>query len=449
MPNLFDRLFRNGNPPSTALPLAIKVGTVINQRYRLESEVGRGGMGIIYRAHDLIEDRDVAFKVINPETANALSLGQFTRESDILSKLKHPYIVSAFETGFINQEMVFPFLVMELLKGKPLSEIGALTFPRIVSISKQVCEALAYIHNQGFVYRDIKPGNIFLEKRGFDYSVKLIDFGLARPLGEAYLPNESNLAGTVFYLAPELIEGQRADVRSDLYAFGILLYEMIVRRVPFSDIDEATIQLQQQQQKAPPPSQSRPDVPVELDLLVLHLLEKNPQDRPESANEVLAVLNSIHFGKNAQGNLPPNIPDRTDIQPIIQLLAEHSLVTLVTDDLPLALSAASHLLDQFPDGVWIVDLEAVTEPASVLSKVWFTFGVKENSNRPLAVTLIEFLREKNLLLLLTHCGQVSGACAQLVSAITASCPDVQIMAVSDQPLNLPNEKVYSIQSKIL
>ena len=448
MPSLFNRLFRKEKSTSHKI-VAIKVGVVVNQRYQLKSELGRGGMGIIYKAHDLIENREVAFKVINPETANSLSLNQFAREADILSSFDHPHIVSVYGTGFVNEDPSLPFLVMELLHGRPLSEIGALTYSRIISIAKQICEALAYIHSQGFVYRDIKPNNILLKKRGFDYFVKLIDFGLARPLGDAYLPNESSLAGTVFYLAPELIEGQVPDVQSDLYALGILLYEMIVGRVPFSDVDEATIQLQHQQQKASPLSQSRLGVPMELDALVLRLLEKKPQDRPASANEVCEILNSIRFDKKTQGNLPPNIPDRADAQPIIQLLAEHSLVTLISNDMPLALAAVSHLSEQFPDGVWVVNLEAVSEPVAVLPMVCSMFGVKEIQNRPLAVTLIEFLREKNLLLLLAHCGRVSGACAQLASAITVSCPDVQMMAVSDKPLNLPNEKVYSTQSKIL
>ena len=449
MPGIFDRLLKKEKTSEIPVQPKFAVGAVVNQRYRLEAEIGRGGMGIIYRAHDLTENREVAFKVINPETANALSLGQFSHEAEILSKLNHPHIVTIYHTGFVNDDPSLPYLVMELLQGKPLSDIGALTFPRIISIAEQNCETLAYIHERGFVYRDIKPNNILLEKRGFDYFIKLIDFGLARPRGEAYLPNESSLAGTVFYLAPELIAGQPADIASDLYALGILLYEMIVGRVPFSDIDEATIQLQHQQQKAPPPSQSRPDVPPELDALVLQLLEKNPQDRPESASEVLKILNAIHFEKTFQGNLPSNIPDNAETHPIAQLIAKHSLITLADNDLPFALSAASQLADQFSDGVWLIELEKIKEPTGVLSAVYSTLGIKENPNRPPVVTLIEFLREKNLLLLLTHCGHVLGACAQLTFAITNSCPDVRILAISDKPLNQPNEKIYSSQSKTL
>jgi len=440
MPDFFARIFQKKQPGSIDLQPVLAIGSLVGGRYRLDSEIGQGGMGMIFRAHDQIEDHEVALKVINPKTANALSLGQFARESEILSKLSHPHIVTMFEAGFVNDDPSLPFLAMEFLPGKPLSEMGALTYSRMISMARQICDALGYIHKQGFVYRDIKPENILLNKSGFEYSVKLVDFGLARPIGEAYLPNESNLAGTVFYLAPELIDGQVADIRSDLYALGILLYEMIVGRVPFSDVDESTVQLQHRQQPPPLPSQSRPGVPPELDTLVLRLLEKNPQDRPSSVQEVLEALDAVHFDKPAQGNLPTNIPDRAGVQLVIQLLADHSLVTLAGNDPSLALSAASHLAAQFPDGIWVVELEQISEPAGVFPAVFFTFSLNANPNRPPLITLIEFLREKNLLLLLTHCGHVSGACAQLAGAVLQACPDVRILAVSAKAFNLPMEK---------
>ena len=450
MPNFLDHLsqaFQKKKNNSAVSTTSLGIGSLLDQRYRLDAEIGRGGMGIVYRAFDLHNHRDVAIKVINAGTANALSLGQFAREAEISTKLSHPHIVSVYETGTVDtgSGTPTPYIVMELVQGKGLDEIGSLTYTRIIDIAKQICDALSHAHDQGYVYRDLKPGNVLLVKHGFRYFVKLLDFGLARPRGEAYLPNESSLAGTVFYLAPELIAGQPADVCSDLYALGILLYEMITGRVPFSNIDEQTILDQHMKEKVSPPSRSRSDVPPQLEALVLRLLEKNPQDRFPSAQEVLQVLEQIPLGESAVGNLPQTVLEGRDeeILQVMQLIEISPLVTLLSDDEPLALAVASRLAGQFADGVWLVRFESEREPARVLPMVISTLGVSENPNRPPLISLIEFMREKNLLLVLAHCGLVSGACAQLIAAILDSCPDVRILTTSRQPLGHALEKCFT------
>src|ERR1051325_611569 len=175
-------------------------GMLINGRYRLEEEIGRGGMGIVFRAHDIPTNREVAIKLINFDKANALTLQQFLHEAEISVRWNHPHMVTVYETGAISDNGT-PFIAMELVYGKSLEELRALTFARILDIGKQICEALEYAHQQGFIYRDLKPGNVLIEKRGFQYFVKLTDFGLTRPRGVINLDNESNVAGTLFYLA--------------------------------------------------------------------------------------------------------------------------------------------------------------------------------------------------------------------------------------------------------
>lgn len=422
----------------------VGVGTVLNQRYQLDEEIGRGGMGIVYRAQDLQVQRVVALKIINLNTANDLSLGQFKREMDILSKLDHPHIVSFFDAGFVSNDESVPFFVMEWIKGEPLNEIGSLTFARVIGISKQICEALAAIHEKGFVYRDLKPGNILLEKRGFDYFVKLLDFGLVRPRGEAYLPTESNLAGTVLYLAPELIAGEPANVTSDLYALGVLLYEMITGRVPFSNIDEQTILAQHLEEKASPPSQSRSDVPHELESITMRLLEKDSRNRFSSAHEVLHALQKIQPEKFLVGNLPLIQTQKRehDTDEVVRLLESSSFVTLLNNDEDLAYSVGSQLAGEFPDGVWLLALEDIHDPAMVLITVISTLGVPNDPERPLAVSMVAYLREKRLLLILNRCGHLVNACAQLVSTLLDACPDVRILAVSERALNIPAEMCY-------
>jgi len=450
MARLFARLsqaLQKNKTAATDSRTALGVGIVIDQRYRLDAEIGRGGMGIVYRARDIPNDRDVAVKVIS--AADSRSLQQFSLEADIAARLHHPHIVPVYETGTVDGGADEPqsFIAMELVQGTSLAEMTGLTYARIIHIAEQICDALEYAHNQGLVYRDLKPGNVMLEKCGFECFVKLLDFGLARPRGEAYLPSESNLAGTVFYLAPELISGQPADIGSDLYALGATMYEMVTGRVPFFDIDERNILSQHLEEKVPPPSQSRDDVPPQLDSIILRLLEKDPKDRFASAQEVRLALEQINLTSElaSHGNLPQMdfTGSEEDVAKVVQLLETSQLVILQNDGgRMLALATGTRLMDVFTDGVWLVELGEVTEPGDVLKTVAATLGVIEDPNRPLAVMLIGTLREKNLLLLLDPCDHLLGACAQLVETILNGCSDVRILAVSRQPLNLPVEKCY-------
>lgn len=435
----------------TAPTASLGVGTLVKDRYRLEAEIGRGGMGIVYRARDLSENRDVAVKIVNLEHANALTRQQFLQEMEIQPALHHPHIVAVYETGTIEIGAKDPslFLVMEWVSGPSLDRLRRLTYTKILEIGKQICEALEYIHQQGFVYRDLKPGNVLLELRGFRYFVKLTDFGLARRRGVAYAESESSLAGTTFYLAPELIAGQLPDVASDLYALGATLYELITGRPPFIDFDEKTILLQHQESLVAPPAQSRGDVPPALEATVLRLLAKIPQDRFASAQEVCDALERILVDRRTSaksGNLPQSSIDlqkhMNDLAQLRKMLETNRLVTVLRDPDKLALAVAKQLADQFQDGVWWVDLEPINHPTHVLDTVSAVLGIYLDPHRSLTVSLVENLHEKNLMILLNRCEQLVAACAQLADTLLSTCPDVYILAISQQPLNLALEACY-------
>ncbi len=250
-------------------------------------------MGIVYRAYDLPNQRDVAIKVINAGAANTRTRADFLREAQITADLKHPNIVEVYETGEVNTgaSTLSPFIVMEYIAGKSLDETHNLTYAQIIDLAQQVCDALDYAHTQGLVHRDLKPGNILLEKRGFRHIAKLMDFGLARPRGAIDLNHA--VAGTVYYVAPEVIAGKPADVGADLYALGVMLYEMVTGRVPFSDFDTESIFTQHLEDTVIPPSHSRIDVPPALEAIILRLLAKDPHDRYASAKDVRAALAQI------------------------------------------------------------------------------------------------------------------------------------------------------------
>ncbi len=446
-------------PPPAAPKTTFGVGAIIAHRYRLDAELGRGGMGVVYRAHDLAQDCDVAFKIINVAEAGAGARAQFLREAQITAQLAHPHIVAVHEIGAadIGAGAPAPFIVMELLAGKPLSEWRGLTFAQIVDIARQVCAALAYAHAQNLVHRDLKPENVLVEKRGRAYSAKLLDFGLARPRGDPNIPAEKEVAGTVYYVAPEVIAGKPTDASADLYALGVMLYELVTGRVPFSDFDSQSILAQHLKESVVPPSQTRRDVPPLLESIILRLLAKEPRDRFASAHDVDRALAQVIAA-------PPRIAARchthapqfatrligrtAEIAQLRAHLETQRLITLTGADgigkTRLALATVQESLEQFADGVWWVELAGWRDPALVAQRVAATLGVPEEARRALAVSLAENLREKNLLLVLDACDHVTGACARLAETLLRGCPQVSILATSARPLNLAAEHVFAV-----
>lgn len=450
----------DGNSPdseSRSTKVTFGVGAVIEQRYHLNAELGRGGMAIVYRAHDSQLDRDVALKIINFDEAGYGARDQFLRESQITAQLNHPNIVAVYATDTVNTgaPQPTPYIVMELIEGKALDELGELPFAQIIDLARQICAALDYAHTQNLVHRDLKPGNVLVEKHGFRLVAKLMDFGLARPSGLSDAELGRGVVGTAFYVAPEVIAGNPADAAADLYALGVMLYEMVTGHLPFSDFDAESVLEQHLNEAAPPPSQSRADVPPALEALILRLLAKNPQDRYGSAREVDGALEQIAAAIKRDAthtNLPPRAIGFTgrenEIVEIKQALESNRLVTLVgaagVGKTQLALQVARQLRDQFANGVWLIELDTCTDPASVSSVVASILRVPAESHHARVALLTQQLRGKNILLILDHCEQIAGACRMLVETILQSCSGVSILATSQCALGAANELAYAV-----
>lgn len=452
---------RSATPPTRS---TVGIGSVIQGRYRLDGEIGRGGMGVVYRARDLVDNREVALKLLDASERNARVREQFLREAEITARLNHPHIVQVYQTGVVDagDGASFPYLTMELLQGKSLADLRGLSYARITNIGMQICEALEYAHGQGLVHRDLKPENVLVEKHGREYTAKLVDFGLARmratgtegtnPPGAVLA--EQGIAGTVYYLAPEVIAGQPADVAADLYSLGAVLYWMVTGRVPFSDMNESAILDQHLKQAVTPPSQSRADVPREMETLILRLLAKDPHDRPASAREVYETLKQIAQARqrNTKRNPPPQawrLEGHAEmLTRIEQMFVDSRMVTIVGGDTAnrtrLARAVAARVDAQFTDGTCVVELETCPEPRLAPQAVASALGVQGQPGRSLVVAIGDYLREKELLLVLNGCDRVSGACAQLGGMILQVCPDVSVLATSAEPLNVAEESVYRV-----
>ncbi|MEU8347971.1 Serine/threonine protein kinase, partial [Actinomadura meyerae] len=275
----------------------MRPGLELAGRYRLDVLLQRGGMGEIWRGLDLALERPVALKVLLPnwrdESEMEQAMARFRREGRAAARLSHPAIAAVFDVG---EDRGHPFLVLELLDGRDLRRVlrerpGGLPIEQVVDFGVQVAEGLAAAHAAGVVHRDIKPANLMLLPGG---QVKICDFGIARMQGAtAGLSVTGVRMGTFAYMAPEQAAGRPLDGRADLYAFGCTLFHMLTGRYVFPGEDLQAIVAQHLARPAPSPRELRPDIPADLDALVLALLAKAPGDRPADAAAVARRLRRI------------------------------------------------------------------------------------------------------------------------------------------------------------
>ena len=289
-------------------------GTLIDGRYRIQTRIARGGMATVYLAQDERLDRAVAIKVLHPHLAEGQEfIDRFRREARAAAKLVHPGIVAVYDQGTWGDS---PYLVMELVEGSNLRHVletaGLPPVGKALDLIAQVLDALALAHNAGFVHRDIKPENILISSTG---QIKVADFGLARAVSEVTAASSGVVLGTVAYLSPELVAEGVADTRADVYAVGVVLFELLTGRQPF--IGEAPIQVAFQHVHAPfpVPSSIVPWLPGPVDQLIAQLTAKNPDDRPADAAAALSLVRQLNkslpdevAGRRAAGPPRPLTP---------------------------------------------------------------------------------------------------------------------------------------------
>lgn len=285
------------------------VGRLIHGRYQIEKLVARGGMATVYLAEDNRLDRKVALKVIHPHLANDQEFrSKFVREAKIAAKLSHPNLVNVFDQA---EDGEIVFLAMEYVPGitlrDALSDFGALSPTRVLEIFEPVLAGLAAAHKAGILHRDIKPENVLLSDDG---KIKLSDFGLARPISAH--TQTGAVIGTVAYLSPELVSKGIADARSDVYAAGIMLFELLTGQQPYKGEQAVQVAMQHANSEVPPPSSINPQVPELLDELVLWATAKDPNHRPADAVEFHAVLVRAR-GDLRQGRKAPYLTEKLDL----------------------------------------------------------------------------------------------------------------------------------------
>jgi serine/threonine protein kinase len=276
----------------------MEVPHIIAGRFRIECEIGKGGMGTVYRATHLGLERPVAVKIIKQEFASDQEVTErFMREARTMAKLRHPHAAMIFDAGNLPDGR--HFIVMEFVEGETLSECllreGRFKAERAVAIASDICDVLREAHRLGIVHRDLKPSNIMLNDRG----VCVLDFGVAKVLATSAAADASSthattgsgfIVGTPRYMSPEQCLGQKVGARSDLYSLGVLLFEMLAGQPPFTDALPSAVLVKQATMPPPPLPKLRQDIPRPLAMAVHTLLAKRPEDRPLDAAAAQRLL---------------------------------------------------------------------------------------------------------------------------------------------------------------
>src|SRR4051794_10521490 len=327
---------------------------VLGERYEIGGVLGRGGMAEVHLGRDLRLGREVAVKVLRQDLArDPSSQVRFRREAQAAASLNHPAIVAVYDTGEDrNAGGATPYIVMEYVEGETLRDVlrrqGRLSAERAMELTADICAALDFSHRNGIVHRDVKPGNVMITPQG---TVKVMDFGIARAVSDsaATMTSTAAVIGTAQYLSPEQARGEGVDARSDVYSAGCLLYELVTGTPPFTGDSPVAVAYQHVREDPRTPSSINPEIPPELDAILLKAMSKNPANRYQSAADMRADLLRAVAGQRVEatpvmsdaekttiiGAAPAGYPDQWDDDEAARKRKRNRIIALVVGALVL------------------------------------------------------------------------------------------------------------------
>jgi ABC-type transport system substrate-binding protein/serine/threonine protein kinase len=271
------------------------IGQTLSNRYDIRTELGRGGMGVVYRAHDPLLNREVAIKLIPPTLLSSETEQRFQREAQLVAQMDHPAVVPIFDFGKHEGSLFFVMPVVQGTNLRSFQRDGALTLGEALDIGIQVAEALEYSHTRGVIHRDIKPENIMVVREDTRIRVRIMDFGLARGATESRITKTGTIAGTLSYMSPEQVAASSVDHRSDIYSLGTVLYEFLTGEPPFSGELQSILYRIVHEIPQSPRSMGA-DINEDLEAVILACIAKDPAKRPQHASEIADSLRRCQTG---------------------------------------------------------------------------------------------------------------------------------------------------------
>ena len=306
--------------------------SVLANRYRIVDKIGAGGMAEVFRGIDHVLEREVAVKVLTERSDDVCR--RFLLEAQSMARLNHPNIVAVYDVG-VDRDV--SYIILEYVRGKTLREIdrSKISFDDAINLTVQLLEALQYAHGQGIIHRDIKPGNIIVTE---ERALKVMDFGLARRMTDvSNLTQSGEIVGTIAYLPPERFLGKSGDNTSDLYSVGVLLYELLSGRLPFTHEsgDLVAMMFSHVNDRPKPPRQLNPLIPASLDRIIMRLLDKDPARRFADATSLIAELRSVQaqLARGAMRHEKPKTEDAAAVAeaPVEAVVAETPVAPPATE----------------------------------------------------------------------------------------------------------------------
>jgi non-specific serine/threonine protein kinase len=432
-------------------------------------------MGVVYLARDPSLERDVALKMLPPELdSDSVARTRFLDEARTLAALNHPNIATIYS---LEDDGGRHFLTMEWIEGRSLFERlrgGALPIDETLSLIRQVARAVEAAHSKGVVHRDLKPSNVMMQDDG---TVKVLDFGLAVRLkfdsidSAAIAPGTGEVAGTPGYMSPEQARGEAADPRTDVWAVGCVLYECLSGRpliLGESVAERLAATLWVDAGSMLDVGGLGADLPARLSLLLRRSLAASAEERFASMRDVRLLIEeeiseralprtpdrppASPESRPIPGNLPRRLTSfvgrRHDLEETARLIDEHRMVTITgaggCGKTRLSQELAGRMLGECPDGVWLVELASLADPALVSASAAATLGVHQTPETSPLDGLTQFVREKRMLLVLDNCEHLVAECAALAAHVLAACPRVRILATSRESLRVEGEAVYPL-----